>query len=116
MILSNEPGYYITGAYGIRIENLVAVVESPRPGDGSRRMLEFETLTLAPIDRRLVDKDLLTPDEVAWFDAYHGRVLSAHRGRLDAKTEGLARRGDGAALAEKLRCHVLRAKAEANEA
>ena len=72
MILSNEPGYYREGAFGIRIENLLVVhpVESP---DG-RAMLGFETLTLAPIDRRLIDPALLSGDEVAWLDAYHARV------------------------------------------
>lgn len=70
MIISNEPGYYKTGAYGIRIENLVLVIESPAyPG-----FLEFETLTLAPIDRRLVDESLLLPAERDWLNAYHARV------------------------------------------
>jgi Xaa-Pro aminopeptidase len=74
MIVSNEPGYYKTGAYGIRIENLVAVVaQPPRPGE-EREMLGFETLTLAPIDRRLVDPALMSADEIAWLDAYHARV------------------------------------------
>ena len=58
MIVSNEPGYYKTGAYGIRIENLVVGDGPPRAG-GEREMLGFETLTLAPIDRALVDRDLL---------------------------------------------------------
>jgi Xaa-Pro aminopeptidase len=72
MIISNEPGYYKTGAYGIRIENLVAVQPSE---DGSERpMLCFETLTLAPIDRTLIDCDLLDDAEIAWLDAYHARV------------------------------------------
>ena len=74
MILSNEPGYYKDGAYGIRIENLLLVTEPPsRPG-GDREMMGFETLTLAPIDRRLIVAGLLTPDELAWLDAYHARV------------------------------------------
>jgi Xaa-Pro aminopeptidase len=72
MIVSNEPGYYKTGAYGIRIENLIAV--QPWDGAGERDMLCFETLTLAPIDRSLVDRALLDPDEIAWLDAYHARV------------------------------------------
>jgi Xaa-Pro aminopeptidase len=71
MILSNEPGYYKEGAYGIRTENLVLVVES-KVGDG--RFLEFETLTWCPIDLRLVDEKLLTPDERDWLNAYHKRV------------------------------------------
>lgn len=75
MIISNEPGYYKAGAYGIRIENLVLVVPSePREGD-EREMLAFETLTMAPLDRALIDPALLTPDERAWVDGYHARVL-----------------------------------------
>jgi len=74
MILSNEPGYYKAGAYGIRIENLVAVAPAtPIPG-GDRKMLGFETLTLCPIDRRLIDSSLLTPDEIVWLDGYHARL------------------------------------------
>jgi Xaa-Pro aminopeptidase len=74
MIVSNEPGYYKTGAYGIRIENLVAVRElEPLPG-AERPMLGFETLTLAPIDRALVEPKLLSDDELAWLNAYHARV------------------------------------------
>ncbi len=74
MIVSNEPGYYKEGAYGIRIENLVTVVESgKRPGE-EKDMLAFETLTLAPFDRALIDTTLLSEDEVAWVDAYHARV------------------------------------------
>ncbi|MFC3100171.1 aminopeptidase P family protein [Altererythrobacter lauratis] len=75
MILSNEPGYYKTGAYGIRIENLVLVVPWAIPG-AEGEWLGFETLTLAPIDRRLVDTALLTPDEIAWWNAYHAEVLA----------------------------------------
>ena len=71
MILSNEPGYYKEGAYGIRIENLVLIVESEKhPG-----FLDFETLTLAPIDLRLVDEKLLTEAERDWLNAYHKRVF-----------------------------------------
>ncbi|RUT35132.1 aminopeptidase P family protein [Arsenicitalea aurantiaca] len=70
MVLSNEPGYYKAGEYGIRIENLVAVIEAEAfPG-----YLEFETLTLVPIDTRLVDGALLTPAERDWLNAYHARV------------------------------------------
>jgi len=87
MILSNEPGYYKTGEYGIRIENLVLV--EPREIDGGEgEWLGFETLTLAPIDRRLVDRTLLNEAEVAWWNAYHARVR-----------EVLAPRIEGAALA-----------------
>jgi Xaa-Pro aminopeptidase len=73
MIVSNEPGYYKTGEYGIRIENLV-VVQPAEGSRGERDMLCFETLTLAPIDCTLVDLDLLEDDEIAWLDAYHARV------------------------------------------
>ena len=72
MIVSNEPGYYKTGAYGIRIENLVLV--QPANGSAEREMLGFETLTLAPIDRSLVEPSLLDDDEIAWLNAYHERV------------------------------------------
>ena len=85
MILSNEPGYYEAGAYGIRIENLVAVVtiENPAPGrESAKPFLGFETLTLAPIDRRLVMVELLRPDERVWLNAYHARVYHAHQSFL----------------------------------
>ncbi|MEO6395515.1 MAG: aminopeptidase P family protein [Devosia sp.] len=72
MILSNEPGYYKPGAYGIRTENLVLVVESDI-GDG--KFLEFETLTLCPVDLRLIDESLLTASERDWLNAYHKRVF-----------------------------------------
>ena len=78
MILSNEPGYYREGAFGIRIENLVVVAKAPPlpGGDDGRAMLCFDTLTHVPIDRRLIDVDLLSRDEIAWIDAYHARVLA----------------------------------------
>src|SRR6185312_262004 len=72
IIISDEPGYYKDGAYGIRIENLVMVVES-RIGAG--KFLEFETLTLAPIDTRPIDMSLMTPAERDWLNAYHARVF-----------------------------------------
>ncbi|MET0271481.1 MAG: aminopeptidase P family protein [Phenylobacterium sp.] len=74
MILSNEPGYYKEGAYGIRIENLQVVKEAQEIKGGERPMLAFETLTLAPIDRRLVVKEMLTDEERSQLDAYHARV------------------------------------------
>ena len=74
MILSNEPGYYKTGAYGIRIENLVLVEPTQIPTGGEIAMHGFETLTLCPIDRRLIDTDLLERAELQWLDAYHARV------------------------------------------
>jgi len=75
MILSNEPGYYKAGEYGIRIENLLLVVERDLPG-GEATMLGFETLTLAPIDRDMIDPALLTADELSWLNAYHARVAA----------------------------------------
>ena len=87
MILSNEPGYYKTGEYGIRIENLVLVEDRAIAG-AEKPMLGFETLTFAPIDRHLIALDLLSPDERAWVDAYHAKVLSVVGPQLDgdAKT------------------------------
>jgi Xaa-Pro aminopeptidase len=75
MIVSNEPGYYKDGEYGIRIENLEVVMPAQAVGTGDRPMHRFHALTLAPIDRRLVDKSLLSPEEIAQFDAYHARVV-----------------------------------------
>jgi Xaa-Pro aminopeptidase len=74
MILSNEPGYYKTAAYGIRIENLVLVIAEPEPVGAEKPLNAFETLTLAPIDRRLVDVGMLGEKERAWLDSYHERV------------------------------------------
>ncbi|MBY0256867.1 aminopeptidase P family protein [Methylobacterium sp.] len=85
MILSNEPGYYKPGAYGIRLENLVLVEPREVPG-AERAMLGFETLTLAPFDRRLIRPDGLSPEEMAWIDAYHARVREALAPHLDAAT------------------------------
>ena len=76
MIVSNEPGYYKDGEYGIRIENLEVVMPAEAVGTGDRPMHRFQALTLAPIDRRLVDKSLLSPEEIAQFDAYHVRVVA----------------------------------------
>jgi Xaa-Pro aminopeptidase len=76
MILSNEPGYYREGAFGIRIENLVVVAEAPAlPGGDDRAMLRFETLTWAPIDRRMILTAMLAPWERDWLNAYHAEVL-----------------------------------------
>ena len=74
MIISNEPGYYKTGAYGIRIENLVLVEGASPVVGGEIEMMSFETITLAPYDRRLIALDLLTPQERTWIDGYHARV------------------------------------------
>jgi Xaa-Pro aminopeptidase len=85
MIVSNEPGYYKTGAYGIRIENLVAVKDAEIEG-ADRRYLEFETLTLAPID---LERDRRRPAdrrEKAWLNAYHARVRETVAPQVDAET------------------------------
>ncbi len=84
MILSDEPGYYKTGAYGIRIENLVLVEERSIPG-GEGEWLGFETLTLVPIDRALVDTGLLDDGEKEWWNAYHARVLEVLGPQLDGE-------------------------------
>ena len=86
MVCSNEPGYYKEGAYGIRIENLVLVTEPATVAGGDRPMMGFETLTLAPIDRRLIVKEMLAPDEIAWLDAYHARVAETLAPDLDPET------------------------------
>ncbi len=85
MILSNEPGYYKPGAFGIRIENLVLVRNAEMSG-AERAMLSFETLTLAPIDRKLIDAALLTQDECAWLNAYHDTIRNALAPHLDDST------------------------------
>jgi len=74
MILSNEPGYYRPGSFGIRIENLIYVREAEAIEGGDQPMLGFETLTFVPIDRNLIVEDLLTRDELQWLDAYHSRT------------------------------------------
>jgi Xaa-Pro aminopeptidase len=84
MIISNEPGYYKTGEYGIRIENLVLVEERLIAG-AEGEYLGFETLTHVPIDRALVDRNLLTRDEVEWWDAYHRRVLDIISPQIDGE-------------------------------
>jgi Xaa-Pro aminopeptidase len=83
MILSNEPGFYKLDHYGIRIENLLLVREAEAVDGGERPMHFFETLTLCPIDRRLIEPRLLTKDELAWLDAYHARVLKEVGAHLD---------------------------------
>jgi Xaa-Pro aminopeptidase len=75
MFLSNEPGYYKAGEFGIRIENLVLVEEREIAG-AEGRYFGFETLTFAPIDRTLVDTSIMTRDELRWWDDYHAQVLA----------------------------------------
>jgi Xaa-Pro aminopeptidase len=86
MILSNEPGYYKTGAYGIRIENLVLVTQAPAAPGAEKPLNAFETLTLAPIDRRLIETGMLTADEIAWLDSYHRRVRESLSPLVDTET------------------------------
>jgi Xaa-Pro aminopeptidase len=74
MIISNEPGYYREGQYGIRLENLLAVTEPQDVEGGEIPVMGFETLTLAPFDRRLIAPELLSPGEQQWLDSYHARV------------------------------------------
>ena len=86
MILSNEPGYYKTGGYGIRTENLVLVTEAPAVEGAEKPLNRFETLTLVPIDQRLVQRELLTAAEIAWLDQYHARVHATLSAEVDAAT------------------------------
>jgi Xaa-Pro aminopeptidase len=84
MLLSNEPGYYKTGEYGIRVENLVLVTERPTEG-AEKEMLAFETLTFAPIDRSLIDPALLSAEEREWLDAYHAQVVEVVGPQLEGE-------------------------------
>jgi Xaa-Pro aminopeptidase len=98
MILSNEPGYYLPDHYGIRLENLLMVQPAqsadsgvasgadPSAGAPAKPFLRFETITLAPFDRRLIDPALLDPPERAWLDAYHARVLAEVGPHLEGAT------------------------------
>jgi Xaa-Pro aminopeptidase len=86
MMLSNEPGYYKEGAYGIRIENLILVTPAEPIEGGDIAMHGFETLTLAPIDKRLIRTDLLHRDELQWLDRYHARVLAEIGPMVDGET------------------------------
>jgi Xaa-Pro aminopeptidase len=83
MILSNEPGFYAPGRFGIRLENLLLVQPAALP-EAAKPFLRFETLTLAPFDRRLIAPALLTEGEIAWIDAYHARVLTEIGPALEA--------------------------------
>jgi Xaa-Pro aminopeptidase len=86
MILSNEPGYYKPGHYGIRIENLVLVTAAPDVAGAEQPLNCFETVTLAPIDQRLIDPHLLHGDELIWLDTYHARVHEALAPLVDGET------------------------------
>jgi Xaa-Pro aminopeptidase len=83
MIVSNEPGYYKAGAYGIRIENLQVVIEPAELAGGARKMYGFETITMAPIDRNAIDASMLTEEERIWLDAYHARARETLRPMVD---------------------------------
>lgn len=96
MVISNEPGYYLAGQYGIRIENLVFVKETIHTLD-DKPMLAFETLTLAPLDVNLMDMALLTASEIAWLNGYHASVFAAHAAHL-SETEKTWLAGVTAAL------------------
>ena len=85
MMLSNEPGYYREGAFGIRIENLIVVIPAPPlPGADDRQQLAFETLTYVPLDRRLIVGTMLSPGERDWINSYHAQVLDKLGPRLSA--------------------------------
>jgi len=85
MVVSNEPGYYKPGAYGIRIENLQVVNEIVELSGGERKMYGFETITMAPIDRAAIDIGMLSNDERAWLNAYHARVRENVRPMLEGE-------------------------------
>jgi len=87
MILSNEPGYYKEGAYGIRLENLVLVIEA-KIASAEKEMNAFETLSFAPFDGRLIEPALMSADEIAWLDAYHARVAETLGPLVNAQTRG----------------------------
>ena len=89
MIVSNEPGYYREGAFGIRIENLIVVVDAPElVGADTRDMLAFDTLTYVPLDRSLIDTQILTQSERDWIDCYHADTLSLLAPQVDGAALG----------------------------
>ena len=83
MIVSNEPGYYKTGAYGIRVENLVTVTQREK-GESGKQWLGFATVTCAPLDTRLVETSMLTAAEKTWLNGYHAWVIKMLSPQLDA--------------------------------
>jgi Xaa-Pro aminopeptidase len=86
MIVSNEPGYYKPGAYGIRLENLVAVVKDESFKTPTRPFLAFETLTIVPFERALIATDVLSLKEREWVDTYHACVWKCLQSEVDADT------------------------------
>jgi len=96
MIISNEPGYYKSGAYGIRIENLVAVKAADTGADTEKEMFEFETLTLAPIDRNAINTGLLSDEEINWLNSYHRLVLEQIGPLVDEPTRDWLERATAA--------------------
>ena len=84
MIVSNEPGFYKESSFGIRIENLLIVRRAPDLSNGSKRqMLTFETLSFAPFDRKLIQKDILNSEEIKWIDDYHQNILTKIKASKD---------------------------------
>jgi Xaa-Pro aminopeptidase len=83
MILSNEPGFYKAGSFGIRIENLLLIKPAEKIAGGERAMMSFETLTFAPIDRNLIETKLMTRAELDWLDDYHADVLKIIGDQID---------------------------------
>jgi Xaa-Pro aminopeptidase len=94
MIVSNEPGYYAPGRFGVRIENLV-VVEPRAIAGAERTMFGFETISLAPIDLRLVERKMMDGEEIAWLDAYHARVRKVLSPLVDRETRGWLKAATG---------------------
>ena len=88
MIVSNEPGYYKTGGYGIRIENLQYVTEAAAITGGERKMLGFANLTLAPLHKDLIEVSLLTEAERDYIDAYHADVWTKIGGQVEGEVKG----------------------------
>lgn len=97
MIVSNEPGCYLEGDFGVRIENLIVAV--PTESKGPKPFLEFETLTCAPIDLNLVEPSLLTKDEIAWLDDYHRWVREIAAPQVDGETRAWLERATRAVAA-----------------
>ena len=94
-IFSNEPGYYKPGGYGIRLENLVLVKQNGVSGENGLPYYEFETLTVCPIDTRLIDARLLDTEERSWLNAYHKDVYRKLSPQLDSRERAWLKRACG---------------------